>query len=235
MLNLLKQVPAYAYLAVGLVGATATYLFYEPTYSFILSNSSNKNDSSKSRKGKLQLHPRGLINHRNECFINVILQSMASSNKVIEWLVFNKPQSSFLFDTLSKIIALINRLEIAHLNSDSDIDQKPDFSDFNLNQDNLDFYAANHIKKSLNQHNWHIKSSDEHDCHEFFHLLMDVLDDELNELNKSNKSLNFFGSLSAATASTSLRRNRNPFHGYLVSQFECLDCFYKVNILIRFF
>jgi hypothetical protein len=65
---------------------------------------------------------------------------------------------------------------------------------------------------------------------------MDVLDDELSEMNKSNKSLNYFGSLSSSstsanlTGSSSLRRNRNPFHGYLVSQFECLDCSYKVNI-----
>jgi ubiquitin C-terminal hydrolase len=229
MLKLLKQVPTYAYLAVGLVGATATYLFYEPTYSHMLTNSSKKSDRENLRKRKLEMHPRGLINHRNECFINVILQSMASSNKVIEWLVVNKPQSSCLFDSLSKIIALINRLEIGHMINDGGDQQKPDFSDFNLNQDNLDFYAANHIKKSLNQHNWHIRSSDEHDCHEFFHLLMDVLDDELSEMNKSNKSLNFFGSTSSSS-SFSLKKNRNPFHGYLVSQFECLDCSYKVLI-----
>ncbi|RNA36726.1 ubiquitin carboxyl-terminal hydrolase 30 isoform X2 [Brachionus plicatilis] len=213
MLRLLREIPTYAYIA-GLVGAAATYVLYTPS------------SSGKKRRKNLNesAFPRGLINYKNECFINVILQSLASSNKVTEWLVHNRIKSisihTNLFDTLCQAIAGINKIRMANTASE-------------LDQFHSEFYAAQSIKQALNAHNWHIQS-EEHDCHEFFHLLMDVLDEEQLESNKSFKSLNYFQP-SNLKESARLSSKKNPFHGYLALQFHCLDCDYKYPLKLESF
>ena len=122
--------------------------------------------------------------------------------------------STTLFDTLAKIISKINRLEISSENCDEDL---------------LDFYAAQSVKRALNTHNWAIQS-EEHDCHELFHLIMDCLNEEQLENKISLKSLNYF-------MPSNLRENsriftKNPFHGYLMTQ---LGNFYKNNLKLSFY
>ena len=95
MLRIVNKIPSYVYLASFIGGAAVTYIL---------------NPFGKEKK-KNSKNPRGLINCKNDCFINVILQSLAASNKVTEWLVNNKTNSSSLFDTLADIIIRINRLE----------------------------------------------------------------------------------------------------------------------------
>jgi len=164
----------------------------------------------------IQGYPRGLINCKNDCFINVILQSLSASEKVTKWLVANKSSSNSLFDTLADIIIRINRLE------------SPDDEKLNVkieSSDEHEFYAAQSFKRALNAHNWSIKS-EEHDCHELFQLIMDVLDEEQNESKKSLKSLNYF---TPSHLKESSRSSKSSFHGYFVNQLECLDCNYKVR------
>jgi ubiquitin carboxyl-terminal hydrolase 30 len=201
LFDVLRKIPPYAYLAGAIAGVTASYLFYTPSYS-----------KSKSKNAKLNGYPRGLINHNNECFINVILQSLSSSNKTIEWLlnstrstpVLSNSKATTLFDTLSKIIVRINRLEI---NKDKENDD--------FDEEQLEFYAAHSVKRALNSHNWQIQS-EEHDCHELFHLVMDCLNEEQLENDASLKSLNYF--MPSNLRESSRISHKNPYHGYFLTQ-----------------
>ncbi len=141
----------------------------------------------------------------------------------------------------------INRLDIF------DSSENDDNINFNqeYDQDQSEIFAAHNIKQALQTHNFEIQS-DEHDCHEFFHLLMDVLDEEQQKNKISQRSLNFFNPMTMMSnsidpllssspsfiRSTSLASSlmiKNPFHGYLVCQLQCLDCNYKYPLKLESF
>jgi hypothetical protein len=154
--------------------------------------------------------------------MNVILQSLSASHKVTEWLIRSKnlissspaaSSSAFcLLNTLASAVASINRLQVAEGEAEFDDDQN-------------EIYAAHLVKRALNAHNWYLES-EEHDCHELFHLLMDVLDEEQKANKMSLSSLNYFHPSHLKDVSRSAVKN--PFHGYLACQLQCLDCNYKV-------
>ena len=93
--------------------------------------------------------------------------------------------------------------------------------------DQCEFYAAQSFRRALSAHNWSIKP-EEHDCHELFQLIMDILDEEQMASQKSLKSLNYF-SPSHLKESSQNAAGKNPFHGSFVNQLQCLDCSYKVS------
>lgn len=216
MLRALKNIPAYMYLTVGAIGATASYLLYPA-----VSKNRRKHSSANGADG----FPRGLINYRNECFINVILQSLAASNKFTQWLASSEralvaasSTPTRVFNTLLSIMCGINRVKPEDGSQLGQLDLD--------DEDQCEFYAAQSLKRALNAHNWHIQP-EEHDCHELFHLIMDVLDEEQKEDKQSRKSLNCF--YPSKLKENSRNFVGNPFHGYLAIQFQCLDCEYKVN------
>jgi hypothetical protein len=134
--------------------------------------------------------------------------------------------SSFsLLKTLAATVASINRLT---LNSPAEHDTGSGSSDATFDKDQNEIYAAHLIKRALNSHNWCIES-EEHDCHEFFHLLMDVLDEEQQANKMSLSSLNYFHPSHLRDVSRTV--SRSPFHGYLATQLQCLDCNYKVCLV----
>lgn len=148
--------------------------------------------------------------------MNVILQALAASPKVYKWIRSNSSNNTRprLFDTLREVTCSINK-EI----NDDENDTKL------LDSDQTEFYAAQKLKRALILHNWKIRT-EEHDCHELFHLIVSVLDDEQNENRTSFKSLNYFQPNFFQSDEENPRQN--PFHGYLAIQFQCLDCNYKV-------
>lgn len=164
--------------------------------------------------------------------MNVILQSIAASSKTLDWLRMNADLSGStsmkMFNTLLKLTCLINRYSL------EDVGIVEDDDEFKLESEQNEFGAARILKQALNAHNWKIRM-EEHDCHELFHLIMSVLEDELNEKIKSTKSLNFLGAMRNLEATTiampvpPLALAHNPFHGYLAIQLQCLDCNYKVT------
>ena len=164
--------------------------------------------------------------------MNVILQSLSASQKVTDWLIRSKSlltsatTSSFsLLNTLASTVASINRIELLVL------EEKNTYNHYDKDQSEI--YAAHFVKRALNSHNWHIES-EEHDCHEFFTLLMDVLDEEQQESNNSQRSLNFFQPPSHLK-DVSRSAVKNPFHGYLACQLQCLDCNYKYPLKLESF
>ena len=159
-----------------------------------------------------------MINYSNECFINSLLQSLAASDVVKKWLMQNTSSQDYcvnLFDTLSSLCVKINREE----------NQVPKRVKDDFDYEQQEFYAAFDFKRALSAHNWLIQA-EEHDCHELFHLIMDVLDEESLQSKKSLTSLNYFSSYSRENSKAN---SKNPFKGYLIAQLQCLDCNYKVS------
>lgn len=177
--------------------------------------------------------------------MNVIIQAIAASSKTTEWLRANASSSSKMFDTLYKLTSLINRIGLEDI-EEEDIDELASSSTAQTNTNSIndeltkldtdqnEFNGARVLKRALNAHNWKVRT-EEHDCHELFHLVMSVLDDELNEKIRSQKSLNFFKQQQqqriGIDSSLPLIVPHNPFHGYLAIQLQCLDCSYKVDFL----
>ena len=133
-----------------------------------------------------------------------------NSSYAVTLTASGKKATTNLFDTLARVLARINRVEYKPSSLDSTQRANDDFD-----EDQLEFYAAQNVKRALNAHNWQIQS-EEHDCHELFHLIMDCLNEEQLENDISLKSLNYF--MPSNLRENSRVSKKNPFHGYLLTQ-----------------
>ncbi|XP_026272674.1 ubiquitin carboxyl-terminal hydrolase 30 homolog isoform X2 [Frankliniella occidentalis] len=119
---------------------------------------------SKRKKG----HVVGLLNLGHTCFLNTLLQALASCPNVMDWLMQHKDnKDGSLVSALQKVLHVLNG------EHDSEI---------------CDPYAPTEVISALVRHNWVI-SPGEQDAHELIHVILETLEDEMTSSSAKNGSL----------------------------------------------
>ncbi|XP_062399738.1 ubiquitin carboxyl-terminal hydrolase 30 isoform X2 [Sardina pilchardus] len=174
-------------------------------------------DKKKMRKGLVP----GLLNLGNTCFLNALLQGLASCPSFIKWLQeFSGRGQDRLERGLSTTLLQLLRA----LSSHNPID---------------DVLDAGCLLDVLRLHRWHISSFEEQDAHELFHVLTSSLEEErdhqttvihlfdMESLESSSESRE--SSLSCRGRGPlhsipNMWRSQHPFHGRLMSSMACKHC-----------
>lgn len=176
-------------------------------------------DKKKIRKGLVP----GLLNLGNTCFLNALLQGLASCPSFIRWLQGFSERGQGRLGRGNELSTTLLQL-LKALSSHNPID---------------DVLDAGCLLEVLRLHRWHISSFEEQDAHELFHVLTSSLEEEYDHqtrvihlfdmeslessLESREHSLTCRGRGPLHSIS-SLWRNQHPFHGRLMSYMACKHC-----------
>lgn len=138
-------------LAAGTALAVGFYILYGPT-------------TSQRRK---RLDVKGLTNTGNYCFVNAILQALASCPTLYYWLqdMVRSHDDRSVGGSLYRVLSILNNLETKPV-------QDP--------------YSPNLVLTALRSHGWVI-NTEEQDAHEMLHVVMNTLEEEIEARKVSNK------------------------------------------------
>uniref|UniRef100_T1JNX2 Ubiquitin carboxyl-terminal hydrolase n=1 Tax=Strigamia maritima TaxID=126957 RepID=T1JNX2_STRMM len=170
----------------------------------------------------------GLVNLGNTCFLNAVLQALASCPSFVLWLATlnTKIQNNKNFideteDTASYLCtALLKTLQV--------LSNKKRCDSVN--------YTPNDVINSLKANFWVI-SAEEQDAHELYFVLSSTLDEEISKA-ETTPSLNDASKMSCEvklekdcmTPSVLDQIPQSPFKGLLANQLMCRNCGYKCPV-----
>nr|CAD7576072.1 unnamed protein product [Timema californicum] len=106
----------------------------------------------------------GLVNLGHTCFLNTLLQALASCPQYIDWLQHNNKGGN-LTTSLHHVLQIVN-------GSDKDAE---------------DPFTPSHLIRVLSKHGWVI-SSGQQDAHELFQVIMETLEEEMQEGSTESKT-----------------------------------------------
>lgn len=159
---------------------------------------------------------KGLRNLGNTCFVNAVIQALASLPIFVQWALQSSEDGRFgrLFSSLTSILSALNSSEATE-----------------------ECLETKEVLNALMSHGWVINFQQQ-DAHELFQVLMSTLEEELSESSgglfsslrqESSPPSKFLSK--AGTVALPLRMS--PFRGLLTSQLTCTSCKHKFPVRIE--